>query len=47
MVAEFGVKVANESLAAQVAKDFMQQAHNLGKEVYAGVFYWEPEVYGA
>ena len=47
MVAEFGVKVANESLAAQVAKDFMQRAHNLGKEVCAGVFYWEPEVYGA
>lgn len=47
MVAEFGVKVANESLAAQVAKDFMQRAHNLGKEVCAGVFYWEPQVYGA
>lgn len=46
MVAEFGAKIANEPLAAQVAADFMQRARSLGKGVCAGVFYWEPEVYG-
>ena len=33
-------------MAAQVAADFMQRARSLGKGVCAGVFYWEPEVYG-
>ena len=47
MVSEFGVKVANESLAVQVTNDFMTQARALGRTVCAGVFYWEPEVYGA
>ena len=30
MVAEFGAKIANEPLAAQVAADFMQRARSLG-----------------
>ncbi len=47
VVSEFGVKVANESLATQVAKDFMTKARALGVKVCAGVFYWEPEVYGS
>lgn len=47
MVVEFGVRTAaNESLAASIAKDFMTRAEAAGLDVCAGVFYWEPEVYG-
>lgn len=48
MVVEFGVKTnANVTTAAQVAKEFMTYAKSIADtKVCAGVFYWEPEVYG-
>ena len=44
MVAEIGTKSVNPSLAKEVMKDFMTQARDI--EACAGVFYWEPQVYG-
>lgn len=48
MVVEFGVKTnANATTAAQVAKEFMTSAKSIANtDVCAGVFYWEPEVWG-
>ena len=44
-VSEVGVKTgANESLAAQVLSQFMTEVKKIDR--CAGVFYWEPEVYG-
>ena len=44
-VSEVGVKTsANETLAAQVLAEFMTEVRKIGQ--CAGVFYWEPEVYG-
>jgi arabinogalactan endo-1,4-beta-galactosidase len=41
-----GVKTqANETAAAQVLAAFMSEAKKL--EACAGVFYWEPQVYGS
>ena len=46
MVCEVGVKTqANETAAAQVLAAFMSEAMKL--EACAGVFYWEPQVYGS
>ena len=44
MVAEVGVRSHNETLANTVLTDFMTAAGQLDE--CAGVFYWEPEVYG-
>lgn len=44
MVVETGYASSNETLAAQVMTDFMQKAK--AAKGCAGVFYWEPEVYG-
>ena len=45
IISEVGVKTnANETLAAQVLSEFMTEAKKIDK--CAGVFYWEPEVYG-
>ncbi|MBQ3882692.1 MAG: glycosyl hydrolase 53 family protein, partial [Bacteroidales bacterium] len=44
MICEVGVKVSQLSEATSCMSDFMQKAKAL-KEC-AGVFYWEPEVYG-
>lgn len=45
MICEVGVKTnANETTAAQVMSEFMTAAQKL--EQCAGVFYWEPQVYG-
>ena len=45
IVSEVGVKTsANETLAAQVLSEFMAEVKKIDK--CAGVFYWEPEVYG-
>lgn len=45
MVCEVGVKTnANESLAAQILSAFMTEAKKING--CAGVFYWEPQVYG-
>jgi len=45
MVSEVGVKTpANATLAAQVLSEFMTEVQKIDK--CAGVFYWEPEVYG-
>jgi len=45
MVSEVGVKTtANETLAAQILSEFMTEVRKIGQ--CAGVFYWEPEVYG-
>ena len=45
IISEVGVKTnANETLAAQVLSEFMTEAKRIDK--CAGVFYWEPEVYG-
>lgn len=44
MMCEIGMKADNESLAKQVMTDFMKSAQQI--EALAGVFYWEPEVYG-
>ena len=46
MVCEVGVKTqANETTAAQVLTAFMSEAKKI--EACAGVFYWEPQVYGS
>ena len=46
MVCEVGVKTqANETIAAQVLTAFMSEAKKI--EACAGVFYWEPQVYGS
>lgn len=46
MVCEVGVKTqANETTAAQVLTAFMTEAKKI--EACAGVFYWEPQVYGS
>ena len=46
MVCEVGVKTqANETIAAQVLAAFMTEAKKV--EACAGVFYWEPQVYGS
>lgn len=44
MVCEVGVKPYQEALAATVIKDFVSRVKNVGQ--CAGVFYWEPQVYG-
>ena len=44
MVAEIGTKANNPSIAKSVMVDFMTQAREI--EACAGVFYWEPQVYG-
>lgn len=46
MLVEFGTKSNSENLALTVVQDFKTKiaAANLTK--YAGIFYWEPEVYG-
>lgn len=45
MVCEVGVKTqANESTAAQVLSAFLTEAKKI--KAFAGVFYWEPQVYG-
>ena len=44
MVSEIGTKSSNFPLAAQVMTDFMTRIRTV--EGCAGVFYWEPEVYG-
>lgn len=44
MICEVGVKSADEALAARVLTGFMTEAMKL--EQCAGVFYWEPQVYG-
>lgn len=44
MVSEVGVKSNNESLAATVLSAFMDKARDMDE--CAGVFYWEPQVYG-
>lgn len=47
MVVEFGVRTnANEALAASITSDFMTHIKGAGTDVCAGIFYWEPEVYG-
>lgn len=47
LVVEFGVKTEDdEETAAALAAEFMKAAKNLGTSICAGVFYWEPEVYG-
>lgn len=47
MVVEFGVKTEeDEETAATLASEFMTAAKKLGTDVCAGIFYWEPEVYG-
>ena len=46
MVCEVGVKTqANESTAAQVLSAFLTEAKKI--KAFAGVFYWEPQVYGS
>ena len=44
MIAETGYSASNETLAAQVMQDFFDKLKNVSG--CAGVFYWEPEVYG-
>lgn len=44
MIVETGYNASNESLAAQVMTDFMNKMK--GVPSCAGVFYWEPELYG-
>lgn len=44
MVVETGYSCSNETLAAQVMSDFMTKVK--GASGCAGVFYWEPELYG-
>lgn len=44
MVCEVGVKPYQEALAATVIKDFVSRAKAI--EQCAGIFYWEPQVYG-
>lgn len=44
MVCEVGVKQGDEALAATVLKAFVKGAKEV--EQCAGVFYWEPQVYG-
>ena len=44
MIAETGYSASNETLAAQVMQDFFDKLENVSG--CAGVFYWEPEVYG-
>ena len=44
MIVETGYNASNESLAAQVMNDLMTKAKASAQ--CAGVFYWEPEVYG-
>ncbi len=45
MVCEIGTKQINETLAAQVMNDFMTKVKAIDQ--CAGVFYWEPQVYGS
>ena len=45
MVAEVGVKQSDEELAATVLAEFMDEARKM-TDVCAGVFYWEPQIYG-
>ncbi len=44
MIVETGYAAGNETLAAQVMTDFMTKMK--GVPACAGVFYWEPELYG-
>lgn len=46
LVAELGARQNDEEKAKQVIHDFMRQARQLPTTTCAGVFYWEPEVYG-
>ena len=49
IVAEFGVKIADETLAAQVTTDFIGRLNTIYQKTpkaVGGIFYWEPEVYG-
>lgn len=44
MVSEIGTKSSDQTLAAQITGEFIREAGKL--DAFAGVFYWEPEVYG-
>lgn len=44
MVSEIGIKASDFTLGAQVMTAFIQAMEDSG--VCAGIFYWEPEVYG-
>lgn len=44
MVCEVGTKQNNEALAAQILQEFINEIKQI--ENCAGVFYWEPQVYG-
>ena len=44
IIVETGYSASNETLAAQVMTDFMQKMK--GVTACAGVFYWEPQLYG-
>lgn len=44
MIVETGYAASNETLAGQVMTDFVSRIKGLSQ--CAGVFYWEPEVYG-
>ena len=47
IVSEFGVKTqADVTTATRLASDFMAGCKEMGTDVCAGVFYWEPEVWG-
>lgn len=46
VVAEFGVSQTVIAQSAPIAADFMKRMRQLGTSVCAGVYYWEPEVYG-
>ena len=47
VVSEFGVKTqADVTTATRLASDFMAGCKEMGTDVCAGVFYWEPEVWG-
>ena len=44
VVSEFGVKTqADVTTATRLASDFMAGCKEMGTDVCAGVFYWEPE----
>lgn len=43
MIAEVGIKAAQEELSAEVMQDFIDRMNATG--VCAGVFYWEPQVF--
>jgi len=44
MVVEIGIKSSNFTTGANCIKDFMNKVRDI--DGFAGIFYWEPEVYG-